>query len=80
MKSALKAMNAGDAAEVAVRQTDRMLRNAEKERAFRESRLTKVNTFCGHLVDVFLIVLCECHCKSPVILFTLFFIVLGIVG
>lgn len=39
--TALRAMNAGDAAEAAVRQTDRMLRNAEKERAFRDSRLTK---------------------------------------
>lgn len=35
-------MNAGDLAETAVRQTDRLLRNAEKERAFRDSRLSKV--------------------------------------
>lgn len=37
----LKSMNAGDLAEAAVRQTDRLLRNAERERAFRDSRLSK---------------------------------------
>ena len=55
LKSALKAMNAGDAAEAAVRQTDRILRNAEKERAFREARLPKVNTLCVHLIDAYAI-------------------------
>ncbi|MCO5588873.1 hypothetical protein L7F22_042833 [Adiantum nelumboides] len=39
--AALKAMNAGDLAEAAIRQTDRMLRNAERERAFRDLRLSK---------------------------------------
>eukprot|EP00250_Pteridium_aquilinum_P020689 c24907_g1_i2 orf=865-4929(-) len=39
--SSLKAMNAGDVAEAAVRQTDRILRNAERERAFNDSRLSK---------------------------------------
>ena len=48
-------MNAGDAAEAAVRQTDRILRNAEKERAFREARLPKVNTLCAHLIDAYII-------------------------
>lgn len=45
----LKSMNAGDLAETAVRQTDRLLRNAEKERAFRDSRLSKEERV--HFVD-----------------------------
>ncbi|KAI5061409.1 hypothetical protein GOP47_0023914 [Adiantum capillus-veneris] len=41
LAGALKAINAGDLAEAAIRQTDRLLRNAERERAFRDLRLSK---------------------------------------
>ncbi|KAH7446302.1 hypothetical protein KP509_01G050700 [Ceratopteris richardii] len=42
-------MNAGDLADAAIRQTDRMLRNAERERAFRDYHLSKKDKL--HPVD-----------------------------